>query len=296
MKRVLHVPVLFHRALRRAIDHDSLNIAQSAAYSAMVALFPALIVAAAFISLLPDNAPLRYELSSFFDHILPSDVSPILQSYFAITPHTARSTRALLLALFVSITGASSVIATFMEGVRRANGLPPDCWGFWARRARAYALVPLSLVPLAVASSLIIFGHIFTGWLSAHVAPSVRAPVLILAFLIRWAIALMGSVGLIALIYHMGTPMRQSWHRTLPGALLATVMWLATTLVFGWYVTRFANYSVVYGSLGAAIALLFWLYIVSFSVLCGAEFNAQLFLHPLGSPTANSHAHASSHG
>ncbi len=52
-------------------------------------------------------------------------------------------------------------------------------------------------------------------------------------------------------------------------------MWFLTTLAFGWYVTRFANYSEVYGSLGAGIALLFWLYIVSLSVLCGAEFNAQ---------------------
>jgi membrane protein len=52
-------------------------------------------------------------------------------------------------------------------------------------------------------------------------------------------------------------------------------MWFLTTLGFGWYVTRFANYSEVYGSIGAGIALLFWLYIVSLSVLCGAEFNAQ---------------------
>jgi uncharacterized BrkB/YihY/UPF0761 family membrane protein len=56
---------------------------------------------------------------------------------------------------------------------------------------------------------------------------------------------------------------------------MATAMWFLTTLAFGWYVTRFANYSEVYGPLGAGIALLFWLYIVSLSVLCGAEFNAQ---------------------
>ncbi len=53
-------------------------------------------------------------------------------------------------------------------------------------------------------------------------------------------------------------------------------MWFITTLLFGLYVTRFANYSQVYGSLGAAIALMFWLYIIALSVLCGAEFNAQL--------------------
>jgi membrane protein len=52
-------------------------------------------------------------------------------------------------------------------------------------------------------------------------------------------------------------------------------MWFLATLVFGWYVTRFANYSQVYGSLGAGVALLFWLYIISLSVLCGAEFNTE---------------------
>ncbi len=69
--------------------------------------------------------------------------------------------------------------------------------------------------------------------------------------------------------------MRQSWKRVLPGAVVSTVMWFPATLIFGWYVTRFANYSQVYGSLGAGIALLFWLNIISFSVLCGAEFNTE---------------------
>ena len=97
---------------------------------------------------------------------------------------------------------------------------------------------------------------------------------------VRWVVALAGVVGLTALIYHFGTPAKQGWKRTLPGAAVATGLWFASTLVFGWYVTRFANYSQVYGSLGAGIALLFWLYLVFLSVLVGAEFNAQVYLRP----------------
>ena len=59
--------------------------------------------------------------------------------------------------------------------------------------------------------------------------------------------------------------------------LMATGLWFLSTLGFGTYVSRFANYAQVYGSLGAGIALLFWLYLISLSVLVGAEFNAQLF-------------------
>ena len=90
--------------------------------------------------------------------------------------------------------------------------------------------------------------------------PSARTEVYIIALTIRWLVALAASIGLMAVIYHMGTPIRQPWRHVLPGAIAATVMWFVTTLAFGWYVTRFANYAQVYGSLGAGIALLFWLF------------------------------------
>jgi membrane protein len=292
MRRLLRIPRVFHGAALRANRHDIMNLAQSTAYSAMVSLFPALIVAAAVISLLPDNTPLRFELSTFFDRILPPDVSPLLQSYFVDSPHSPRSTHALIVAFLVSITGASSVLATLMEGVRRANDLPLDCWTFLQRRLRAFLLVPLSLIPFVLASTLVVFGQFITEWLAVHIMPSARTPIYTVALLIRWIVALTGSTGIIGLIYHMGTPMEQSWKRVLPGAILSTMMWFPATVAFGWYVTRFANYSQVYGSLGAGIALLFWLYIISLSVLFGAEFNSEF--HARFSPQHRSHSSAPS--
>jgi membrane protein len=277
VRRLLRIPAILHRAALRASAHDAFNLAQSAAYSAMVALFPALIVAAAVISLLPGTAPVRSQLGAFFDRVLPPDVTPLLESYF--DTRSARSAQALILAFLVSLTGASSVIATYMEGFRRAHELPESCWTFWSRRARAYALVPLSLLPLAIASLLVVFGHYFTVWFALHVSPGIRTEVYIVASILRWFVAFAASAGLIGLIYHMGTPIRQPWYRVLPGAVAATAMWFLTTIAFGWYVTRFANYSQVYGSLGAGIALLFWLYLVSLSVLFGDEFNFEFALH-----------------
>ena len=279
MRRLLRLLRIFHATLLRAVRHDLLNLAQSAAYSAIVALFPVLIVSAAVVSLLPEAIPVRVQLALFFDRVLPSDVIPLLQSYFVASPHTIHSTHALSIAFLVSLSGASSVLATLMEGVRRANGLDPDCWTFWQRRARALLLVPLSLLPFALASILVVFGHFITLWLALHVMPSAQTPVYVFALLLRWTIALTASTGIVALIYYLGTPMRQPWRRTLPGAVLSTAMWFFSTLAFGWYVTRFANYSQVYGSLGAGIALLFWLYIISLSILCGAEFNSEFSEH-----------------
>jgi membrane protein len=303
----VRLSALAQRAWARASRHDLFNLAQSTAYSAMVSLFPALIVIAATIGQLPDTTPLRSQLAEFFDRVLPSDVSPILQSYFVNAPHNARSGRVLLVAFIVSVTGASSVIAKIMEGLRRANNLPPNCWSVWTRRIRAYILVPLLLLPFVITSALVVFGHVIVVWLTMDVMPSARFSVYLIALIARWLVALTGSTGLLVLLYHMGTPIQQSWKRTLPGAFAATAMWFFSTLAFGWYVTRFANYSQVYGSLGAGIALLFWLDLIALSILCGAEINAQInsqllkaavnasadsaLQDPVPLPPANSQAH-----
>ena len=267
------------------MEHDVPNLAQSSAYSAIVALFPALIVFAAIVASLPDSTPIRNQLGTFFERMLPEAVVPVLQSYFD-APHRSKPMHVLLISFLVSLSGASGVIGTYMEGFRRAHDLPMNCWTFWGRRARAYALVPLSLIPMGLASSLIVFGNFITHWLANHVVPSIRTEVFVVAVILRWLIAFIGSTGLIALIYHMGTPARQPWHQVFPGAIAATTMWFLTTLIFGWYVTRFANYSQVYGSLGAGIALLFWLFIVSLSILFGSEFNYVYHRHGPSCPSS----------
>jgi membrane protein len=292
----LHTLHTLRRAAISANEHDAVNIAQATAYSAMFALFPALIVAAALVSLLPDAFPVRVQMATFFDRVLPSNVSPLLESYFTHSSHGAPAQRALLGSIVVSITGASSVMATLMEGFRRAHKLPLLRGNFWPTRLRALALVPLSLLPMTAASLLVVFGHLITRQVAHDIDPSLRGSVYVAGFLLRWGIALAGSTAIIAVIYHLGTDLtrhmldhlqpfvREPWHAlrrdwswsaSLPGAAIATLLWFLSTLLFGFYVTRFANYSRVYGSLGAAIALMFWLFLIALSVLIGAEFNAQ---------------------
>jgi membrane protein len=95
--------------------------------------------------------------------------------------------------------------------------------------------------------------------------------------LVRWTIAAITSVTSIMLIYHFGLPRVQPWYRVLPGAVAATMMWFPVTLVFGWYVTNYATYNLIYGPLGTGIALLVWLYLVSICILIGAEYNALVY-------------------
>lgn len=304
MERVVIAPArraaglgrLLRRTFFAAIEHDAFTVAQAAAYSAMVALFPALVVIAAFVALLPPWLPLKVQMADFFTSVLPSTVSPLLDWYFATTHQTSQTAGALLSSGVVSLLGAANVMATLMEGFRRAHHLPLPRRSFWARRGRALVLVPLSLLPMTAASALVVFGHLLTHWMEASIPGFARAGFIAASVVVRWTLALGTSVGILAVVYHLGTDMSRhlreemepmvrepwvvlrpewSWRASLPGAALATALWFASTLSFGFYVTRFANYGRVYGSLGAAIALMVWLYIIALIVLIGAEFNAQ---------------------
>ena len=209
MKRLLRWYAVLVRALHRTLlsvlAHDCLNVAQSTAYSAIVALFPALIVAAAVIGLLPDTAPVRFQIADFFDRVLPGGVSALLNAAFENAPKHTHSLRALVSAGVVSFAGASNVIATLMDGLRRARGLPRN----WELLATAEAV---DGVGAAVADTADHrepaggLGHAVSGWLVASIGPEARAPIYAATLLLRWAVAVGASVGLIALLYRLGVP------------------------------------------------------------------------------------------
>jgi membrane protein len=87
-------------------------------------------------------------------------------------------------------------------------------------------------------------------------------------------IAIGAMVIITAVVYYFGPNRRQTLGRVMPGAALATALWLLSTLAFGWYVRHITNYNVLYGSVGAGLALLVWMYVWSVIALFGCEFNA----------------------
>src|SRR5579863_365772 len=98
---------------------------------------------------------------------------------------------------------------------------------------------------------------------------------LVLAFgLLRYVVALGATVLVTGLMYYCGPNRAMQFRSVWPGAILATVLWLLATTVFALYVRHIANYNVVYGSIGAVIALLVWMYVLAVISLFGCEYNA----------------------
>jgi membrane protein len=164
-----------------------------------------------------------------------------------------------------------------MEGFRRAYRLPTDDWSFWGRRIRALLLVPIALAPLSLATLVVVFGHQIEGWMVENADHELRHIVIIFWRTVRWSVALATSIAVLSALYHFGTRRKEHWLWVAPGAITGTLLWFPSTLAFGWYVTRIADYTRFYGSFGAGIATLIWLYISAVSVLLGAELNGALF-------------------
>jgi membrane protein len=258
-------------ALWRAFQHDAFAVAKAAAFSAILTLFPAILVLVSILSVSHSTEGFLRELSHALGRILPEGTRGAVLQYF--TGNKPVRVRLLAVVSAVTLWTGSGVMISWMQGFRNAYQMP-KIWGLVKERMIAILLVVLAGVPLVFASFLLVFGNQIEMWLIYRAGHEFGPYILGLWTALRWIIATLTSIAVIGLIYHHGVPRTQPWHRVLPGSVLATVLWFASTIVFGVYLRRFANYNVIYGSVATAIALLIWSFMVSMVILIGAEFNA----------------------
>ncbi len=264
---------LFRLSIWRAFEHDAFATAKASAYSAIFTFFPALLVLGSVLAALHRGDAYLREISYALGAILPAGSATVL-SYLGGS--TNRPVSLLVSTSLLTIWTASGVIISWMEGFRRAYQLPKT-WGLVQERAIAISLVLMAGLPLTFATILVAFGSRIETRILFHIGREFGPLILLLWGAMRWGIAILTSIAVIQLIYHNAVPRTQPWHSVLPGAVLATAMWLLSSALFGWYLQHYADYSVIYGSLGVGIALLVWMYLISLVVLIGAEFNAMLF-------------------
>jgi membrane protein len=264
---------LLRLAVWRAFQHDAFSIAKASAYSSILTFFPALLIVGSVLATSRKGAPLMREITYALSRILPTGANTALNF---LRGAATRPLDMLVIACLITLWTASGVMVSWMEGFRRSYELP-KVWGLVKERLIAFGLVIFALVPMTFATLLVAFGSKIEANILFYTAREFSPYILLMWAIFRWIIASLTSIAVIALIYHFAVPRTQPWHSVLPGASIATGLWFSATLLFGWYLRHYADYSIIYGSLGAAIALLVWMYMISLVVLVGAEFNAMIF-------------------
>jgi membrane protein len=277
-------PDMFRRFLRvvrltcvAAYEDNCFGTAKGAAYSALLSLFPVLTTLTAIL-VQANAAAVSRVISRILFEVAPPGTQDLLQHYLAL--QGKRPVTLLVIATLLSIWAASGAMMSMMEGFQAAYRIPSGR-PFLKQRAIAAALVVCAALPLVAGSTLILFGSraetVVVRWLGFRPeAAQFQGWVPVAGRAARYLFAFLSIAMAAALLYQIGPNRRVRFRTVLPGALLATLSWLAATMIFGWYVRNIANYNLLYGSIGAVIALLVWMYVLAVVALIGCEFNVVL--------------------
>jgi len=237
-------------ALWRTLEHDQFAVAKAAAYSAILTLFPAVLLIASILSASHSTLSFIREISFAIGGIMPSGTAPSLLTFFE--GRTPAPVRMIVTTSLLTLWTGSGVMISCMDGFRRAYQMP-KIWNLNQERVVSFSLVFLAGVPMAFASFLLAFGNQIEHWLIFHANRELDLYLLATWTVVRWLIAVVTTIAVLVLIYHHGLPRTQPWHRVVPGSVLATGLWFASTTIFGWYLRHYADYGVIYGSVGTAI-------------------------------------------
>ncbi|MEQ1947309.1 MAG: YihY/virulence factor BrkB family protein [Bryobacteraceae bacterium] len=249
--------------------------AKGAAYSSVLAFFPILTTVATLLVQANADAVAR-TVTRLLSDVVPPGTESVVRALFNV--HGQRPTWLLVVAITLAAWAGSGVMMSMMDGFSTIYRVPSGR-AYIKQRLIAMALVIVSAIPVLGASVLIVSGNRIQQWMvvQIHLTKSdqdIRGWVRMIGQAANFTIAVGAIIAVTTLIYYFGPPRKQSLKRVLPGAIVASILWLGSTLVVAWYVRNITNYNVLYGSVGAVLALLVWSYVLALITFFGCEFNA----------------------
>ena len=270
------LPYLLQRTLLAAIDDGCFSIAKGAAYSALLSLFP-ILTSAATVFVMTGTEFVTRSLTELLRKVLPPGTQGVVLTQFRANGQ--KSITLIVIALFVALWAAAGLLKSLMQGFNNAYRIPRDP-SYFHQTGVAIGLVFLSAIPLVGASALLLFGSQVEGVMFgvSRLDPLLNPLAGIWRLIAeggRYLIALGATVALTCILYYYGPYRPQKWNGVWRGAVFATVLWFLATKGFATYVRHIGHYNVMYGSVGASIALLVWMYLMAVIAILGCEFNAE---------------------
>ena|SRR5207248_1412093 len=265
---------LARKVMQGISDDFLLDRASSLAYNFILALFPMLLFLLAMLGIFAARgSALQANLMGYLSQVLPPAAFQVINH--TLTEVTKNSGGAkLTIGIVLTLWFASSGMASMMSGLDGA---------YEVKENRSFIKVRLIAVALTIAVSILVIGALLAVLAGGYVAKVVGsyyglAEITIIAWRVLQVIVAIAFITVaFSIIYYYGPDLEeQHWYWITPGSIIGVLLWIAASFGFRLYLHFFNSYSKTYGSLGAAMILLMWLYITGFAFLIGGEINAQI--------------------
>jgi membrane protein len=265
---------LSKRVLRSSLENDLFGRASGLAFDFLLALFPLFVFLLALFGLFASRSiQLRTGLLSYFADFLPPLAFQLLRSTMeelAATATGGKLTAGIIFSLWFASGGVASLISALNAAYR-------------TREARSWLKVRAIALGLTLVISVLIFSALcivlvsgrLVDWAGSELHIAVATVAVWKA--LQWPIAALFVTFSHALIYSSGAYERmRRWYWITPGSVFAALLWLAVSGGFRLYLHYFNQYTAIYGSLGALVILVVWLYATGLAFLIGGEINANI--------------------
>src|SRR5918993_2721469 len=281
------------RSIRKFFEHPMSTYAAALAYRGLFSLFPFVLILVMLASTLGLADFLKGaigQVSSESSQHVPDQLEPVIErGKEQLQPLQRMIEQAeeqaggelLFFGVALALWSISALAGTLTEAFNTVYEVP-ETRRWWKVSALSLAFGPILALVVIVSVALMLIGPQLVG----SIAEVVNLDELFVRLWgwLRFPVALLLLAGVLSVVYHFGPNARQGFRSVVPGAALSVVLWAITSVGFSIYLANFAGYGVTYGSLGAAVGLLLYLYLCASVVLLGAELNAAIY-HPLTADT-----------
>jgi membrane protein len=261
------------RALKEFKRDHMTNIAAALAYYAFLAIPSALLIAVGTFSLVAGPNAIT-TLIGKLNHIMPGQATTLLESSLRnLTQHPSAGITVLSVGGVVAFWSLTGAMQNLMWAVNVAYDRE-DRRGFVRRRITAVWMVLFALLGFALAFGVLVLGPQLSTWIGSAVGA--QTVIKVAWYVAEWPLLVAGLLLAFAgLMYYAPNVQHPRWRFLSLGAVIAIVIWLASSAAFAFYVSRFGSYNKTWGSLAAVVVMLTWLWLSSVALLLGAEIDAE---------------------
>lgn len=253
-------------------EDDVFGRAAQLAYYFLLALFPLLFFLTSVIGVvLGSGTGLRHSLFNYLSKVLPGSAFTLVDTTMyevSAASSGGKITFGILAALWAASNGMGAITEALNISYDVKESRP-----WWKQRVIAIKLTIILSVLIIAALILLLYGGKIADWLAMHFGFSLAFS--LIWKVVQWPLVLVFMLLSFAMIYYEAPDIRdQKWQWLTPGSVIGVIIWLLVSFGFKTYLHFFDSYSKTYGSLGAVIILMLWLYFTGAAILIGGEINS----------------------